>query len=87
MIPNAIAMRGDYAGLQMPVVIIAGDDDRLIDIDDRVGASARSIAQSTVRRVRGAGHMVHQTAPAAILAGHRGDGCGGREAETMPRAE
>src|SRR5947209_13730784 len=33
MIPNAFRMRGDYADLKMPVVIISGDDDRLIDVD------------------------------------------------------
>jgi pimeloyl-ACP methyl ester carboxylesterase len=85
MIPNAIAMRGDYADLKMPVVIISGDDDRLIDVDQ----SARlheNIAQSSFHRVRGAGHMVHQTAPAATMAAIDEAAAAGRQAEAMPRA-
>jgi pimeloyl-ACP methyl ester carboxylesterase len=85
MIPNAFRMQGDYADLKMPVVIISGDDDRLIDIDQ----SARlheEIAQSSFHRVRGAGHMVHQTAPAAIMAAIDEAAAAGREAEVLPRA-
>ena len=68
MIRDAFAMRGSYAGLKMPLVIIAGDDDRLIDIDDQSGRLHEDVTQSTFRRVRGPGHMVHQTAPAAVMA-------------------
>jgi pimeloyl-ACP methyl ester carboxylesterase len=85
MIPNAFRMRGDYAGLKMPVVIISGDDDRLIDVDQ----SARlheEVAQSSFHRVRGAGHMVHQTAPAAIMAAIDEAAAAGPPAEGLPRA-
>jgi pimeloyl-ACP methyl ester carboxylesterase len=88
MIPNAIAMQGDYAGLKMPLVIISGDDDRLIDIDQ----SARlheEVAHSTFHRVRGAGHMVHQTAPAAVMAAIDEAATAGHQAQPvqgLPRA-
>jgi pimeloyl-ACP methyl ester carboxylesterase len=85
MIPNAIAMRGDYADLKMPVVIVSGDDDRLIDIDQ----SARlheEVAQSSFHRVRGAGHMVHQTAPAAVMAAIDEAAAAGRQVGGLPRA-
>jgi pimeloyl-ACP methyl ester carboxylesterase len=85
MIPNAFRMQGGYADLKMPVVIVSGDDDRLIDIDQ----SARlheEIAQSSFHRVRGAGHMVHQTAPGAVMAAIDAAGGGGRQAEALPRA-
>jgi pimeloyl-ACP methyl ester carboxylesterase len=68
MIPDAFAMRGEYASLKMPLVIIAGDDDRLIDTDDQSARLHEDVTHSTFRRVRGAGHMVHQTAPAAVMA-------------------
>jgi pimeloyl-ACP methyl ester carboxylesterase len=68
MIPNAFSMRGDYASLKMPLVIISGDEDRLIDIDDQSAHLHAEVAGSTLHRVRGAGHMVHQTAPAAVMA-------------------
>ncbi len=67
MIPDAFAARGHYAALRMPVVIIAGEDDRLIDIDDQSARLHRDIAQSAFRRLRGVGHMVHQTATGAVM--------------------
>ena len=33
MIPDAFQFRNEYANLKMPVVIVAGDEDRLIDTD------------------------------------------------------
>jgi len=67
MIPDAFSMRGDYAGLKMPLVIIAGDDDRLIEIDNQSARLHDDVTQSTFHRLRGVGHMVHQTAPAAVM--------------------
>ena len=68
MIPDAFAARDHYANLKMPVVIIAGEDDRLIDIDDQSARLHAEIAGSTLHRIPGAGHMVHQTAPEAVMA-------------------
>ena len=62
MIPDAFALRSRYADLKMPVVIIAGEEDRLIDIDKQSARLHRDTAQSALHRVPGAGHMVHQTA-------------------------
>jgi pimeloyl-ACP methyl ester carboxylesterase len=67
MIPNAIVEREDYQALKMPVAIIAGQEDRLIPIDEQSARLHEEIAQSTLHRIAGAGHMVHQTAPAAML--------------------
>src|SRR5512133_1937808 len=89
MIPNAFSMKSDYAGLKMPLVIITGDDDRLIDTDGQTARLHEDVAQSTFHRVRGAGHMVHQSAPAAVMSAideaaaashHRGP------VESLPRA-
>ena len=52
----------------MPVVIIAGQDDRLIDIDHQSAELHRDVAQSTFHSVAGAGHMVHQTATKRVMA-------------------
>lgn len=86
MIPNAFAMQGDYAGLNIPVVIVAGDGDRLIDIDDQSARLHEDIAQSTFHRIRGAGHMLHQTAPGAVMAAIDEAAATGRAAEALPRA-
>jgi pimeloyl-ACP methyl ester carboxylesterase len=56
-----------YADLEMPVVIVAGTGDRLIDPDAQARRLHREIAGSSLRLVPGAGHMVHQTHTAAVL--------------------
>src|SRR4051812_29063157 len=67
MIPNAFAFRGEYFALQMPVVIVAGDDDRMINIDDQSARLHEDLPQSTFHRICGAGHMIHQTNTAAMM--------------------
>jgi pimeloyl-ACP methyl ester carboxylesterase len=67
MIPDAFALRGRYANLRMPVVIIAGEEDRLVDIDRQSKRLHRQIRQSAFHRVRGVGHMVHQTATGDVM--------------------
>ena len=67
MIPDAFAYHRDYSLLTMPVVIIAGAKDRLIDIDEQSARLHGDIEQSTFHRVRGAGHMVHQTATERVM--------------------
>jgi len=67
MIPDAFRFRRAYADLKMPVVIVAGDQDRLIDVDAQSMRLHQDVSQSTFRRVHGAGHMVHQTATGAVM--------------------
>ncbi len=67
MIPDALAFRGRYADLRMPVVIIAGEHDRFVDIEKQSCRLHHQIKQSVFHRVRGAGHMVHQTATGEVM--------------------
>ena len=53
--------------LKMPVSIIAGEEDRLIDTDTQSHRLHGDIAQSKFHRVPGAGHMVHQTATGSVM--------------------
>src|ERR1700692_3087029 len=46
MIPDAFHFRDEYANLKMPVVIVAGDEDRLVDIDAQSERLHRAIPQS-----------------------------------------
>jgi pimeloyl-ACP methyl ester carboxylesterase len=46
LLPSAFALRGRYASLTMPVVIIAGEQDRLIDIDAQSARLHREVKQS-----------------------------------------
>ncbi len=68
MIPATFSARSHYADLKMPVAIIAGEADRLIDFDRQSARLHDEIAHSSLHRVPGAGHMVHQTATAAVMA-------------------
>jgi pimeloyl-ACP methyl ester carboxylesterase len=67
MIPDAAARRDRYGELKTPLVIIAGGEDRLIDIDEQSGRLHTDVPQSALHRVRGAGHMVHQTATHDVM--------------------
>jgi pimeloyl-ACP methyl ester carboxylesterase len=67
MIPDAYGMSERYGELTMPVVIIAGELDRLIDTDRQSGQLHRDVGQSTFHSVPRAGHMVHQTATGAVM--------------------
>jgi pimeloyl-ACP methyl ester carboxylesterase len=66
MIPAVHTLRKKYRQLQVPVAIIAGAEDRLIESEQSAQLS-RDIAHSTFRSVPGTGHMVHQTATAEIM--------------------
>jgi len=52
----------------MPIAIIAGALDRLIDTDRQSARLGQDVAHSTFRSVPGAGHMVHQTATDEVMA-------------------
>ncbi len=67
MIPDAIVFRRQYSELKMPVVIIAGEGDRVANIDEQSARLHHEIAHSTFHRVKGAGHMVHQSAPDQVM--------------------
>jgi pimeloyl-ACP methyl ester carboxylesterase len=68
MLPDAFAYRDTYPGLEMPVSIIAGEDDRLVDTKAQSARLHRDIRQSSFNCLPGAGHMIHQTETAAIMA-------------------
>ena len=67
LIPGAVDFQDRYANLKMPVSIIAGEEDRLIDIDEQSHRLHGNIVQSNFHRVPGAGHMVHQTATSSVI--------------------
>ena len=67
MIPDAFQFRDQYANLKMPVVIVAGEEDRLVDIDTQSEQLHRDVPQSRFHRVPGTGHMIHQTATGIVM--------------------
>ena len=65
MIPKTYHFREAYGRLKMPVAIVAGMEDRLIEAQQSAELH-RDIAHSTFRCVPNTGHMVHQTATAEV---------------------
>jgi pimeloyl-ACP methyl ester carboxylesterase len=66
MIPSARILEQQYRLLQMPVAILAGAEDRLIESEQSAHLH-RDIPHSTLRCVPGTGHMVHQRATGEII--------------------
>jgi pimeloyl-ACP methyl ester carboxylesterase len=67
MIPDAFRFRNEYANLKMPVVIVAGEEDRLVDIDAQSTRLHHDVSQSKFSRVPETGHMIHQTATSVVM--------------------
>jgi pimeloyl-ACP methyl ester carboxylesterase len=66
MIPAAYGLREAYGHLKMPVVIVAGTEDRVSNVQQSAKLH-RNIAQSALRCVPSTGHMVHQTATEEVM--------------------
>jgi pimeloyl-ACP methyl ester carboxylesterase len=86
MIPDAFKLRDQYPNLKMPVVIIAGEQDRLIDIDTQSARLHSDIPQSKFHRVAGNGHMIQQTATDQVMSAIR-EVAAGKTATTSAAAE
>lgn len=65
MIPGALALRRGYKDLTLPVVIIAGDGDKIV-FKRRSEQLRDAIRGSELQIVPGAGHMVHYLAPRQV---------------------
>jgi pimeloyl-ACP methyl ester carboxylesterase len=68
MIPAAFALRHRYHELTMPMVIMAGTDDRLINANKQSAHLHHDVPDSRLHLTPGAGHMVHQLAPDDVMA-------------------
>ena len=67
MIPDAFHFSDEYPNLKMPVVIVAGEEDRLVDADTQSSRLHSAVLRSKFHRVPGTGHMVHQTATGVVM--------------------
>jgi pimeloyl-ACP methyl ester carboxylesterase len=68
MIPAAASMLGRRGELTIPVVIVAGSEDKLVDTEVQSRGLHDDVAHSEMREVPGAGHMIHHTAPGEVVA-------------------
>lgn len=67
MIPDAFRFRDQYKNLTMPVVIVAGEKDRVVSTGTQSARLHRDVPQSKFLRLPGLGHMIHQSDPDAVL--------------------
>jgi pimeloyl-ACP methyl ester carboxylesterase len=67
MIPSAHNLQKQYRLLQIPVAIVAGTEDRVVESEQSAHLH-RDMPHSTLRCVPDTGHMVHQTATVEVMA-------------------
>jgi pimeloyl-ACP methyl ester carboxylesterase len=63
MVPAVMMMRGRFAELRMPVIIIAGARDRVVDVGRHAERLYGEIPHSVLHLIPDAGHMVHHAVP------------------------
>jgi len=68
MLPTAFPSSKAYSELEMPTIILAGDADRLIDINEQSVKLHDRVKQSKLHRIAGVGHMVQQSATPDLMA-------------------
>jgi len=66
MIPGALALRDHYRDLTLPVVIIAGEGDKVV-FKRRAEQLKAAVKGSILYVVQGAGHMIHYQATMQII--------------------
>ncbi|MGZ8216829.1 alpha/beta fold hydrolase [Methylomagnum sp.] len=67
MIPDAMALRERYRDLDLPVMIMAGEDDRHVDAHRQSARLHKELPQSDLRLVPGVGHMIHHSVPRQVM--------------------
>ena len=66
MIPGVLSLRRHYDELSKPVVIMAGEGDKVV-FARRAKRLQAHISGSVLRIIEGAGHMVHHSAPQQVV--------------------
>ena len=67
MVPRAAALEARYDALRLPVVLIAGDGDKLVNTGQQTRRLAGLLPHARLTIVAGAGHMVQHIDPAAFV--------------------
>lgn len=67
MVPSAMKLQERYRELKLPIVLIVGDGDKMVDFDRQSKRFHEEVPQSELVVVPGAGHMVHHNAPDKVV--------------------
>jgi pimeloyl-ACP methyl ester carboxylesterase len=68
MIPAAASLLDRHSELEMPVAIMAGKGDRVVDIGRQSRRLHAELPNSSLHELDGVGHMIHYTARDAVVA-------------------
>src|SRR4051794_39216714 len=67
MTPSVMDLEQHYRELKLPVVILTGGDDQIVDVDRQSKRLHEEIPQSELTVLPGLGHMVHHLAPDHVI--------------------
>jgi pimeloyl-ACP methyl ester carboxylesterase len=67
MTPSVMELEQHYHELTMPVVIVTGGDDQIVDVDRQSHRLHKELPQSEFVEIPGLGHMVHHLAPDQVI--------------------
>ena len=63
MTPAAAAFQNRYGSLHLPILIVAGAGDKIVNVDQQSRRLARELPSSSLWVLPGLGHMLHHSAP------------------------
>ena len=66
MVPGAADLRRRYHELKLPITIMAGLDDRIVDVDNQSAWFHDAVPGSELLLIPDAGHMVHYVVPGQV---------------------
>lgn len=69
MVPSAMVLSRRYAELTMPVMIVAGNEDKVANSGHNAGRLHDALPQSSLRLAPNQGHMLHYADPDDIVCG------------------
>lgn len=67
MIPAAYALHGRYHELTLPIVIMCGEADTVVDIEKQSARLHAELTRSEFHRIPGDGHMIHHLVPYEVM--------------------
>ncbi|MDQ9171879.1 alpha/beta hydrolase [Oxalobacteraceae bacterium R-40] len=66
-IPSVMSLRKRYKDLRVPLMILAGSEDRMTYVSKHSQRLHDELPESELRLIAGAGHMVHHVAPDQVM--------------------
>ncbi len=87
MVASAMKLEARYGELKLPIIILVGDGDKMVDIDRQSKRFHDEVPQSELIVIPGAGHMAHHTAPDQVVSAVDRVGSQGRKPATTDRKQ